>query len=128
MSGRVSVATPAGLKSVNEMAAEPLAGPGKRSSQDGTGRSSTRSSAMLDGIPFSADRGACHHILPELTLPGRPTFVESTPSFSVALLSGDGAVVHGPELPGHRPVVRPADQPAAVGYLATGPSGSTVLP
>lgn len=82
----------------------------------------------LDGIPFSADRGTCHHILPDLEAPGRPAFVEGTPSFSVALLGSYGVVIHALELPGYRPVVRPADPPAADDYLATGPSGSRVRP
>ncbi len=63
----------------------------------------------MDGIPFAADRGTCHHIQPEMDNPGTVIFVDGAPAFSIVLVDADTILVHGTELPGRRPVVRPGD-------------------
>ena len=71
----------------------------------------------MDGIPFAADRGTCHHIEPEMDNPGTPIFVDGTPAFSIVRIEADTILVHGTELPGRRPVIRPGDPPPKAGAV-----------
>ncbi|CDM60103.1 MULTISPECIES: phosphodiesterase [Rhizobium] len=45
------------------------------------------------GIPFSASRGVAHQIVPHFTRMDAE-FVENAPAFDVALIDGDGVLVH----------------------------------
>ena len=65
----------------------------------------------MGGIPFTVGRGTCHQILPALD-DLRATFVDGTPSYTIALYDDADLIVHEVEVPARGPVLHIAGQPA----------------